>query len=126
MYRKFVIFLLSVYSLLSYAQFNIERLMTSGQIALHYEDYVLSMQYFNQVISLKPYLYQAWQYRSIAKFYLDDYVGAEEDANEAISLNPYVEEIYDLRAISRIRQKKFDKAIADYDRAILLSPTNKN
>lgn len=126
MYRKFVIFLLSVYSLLSYAQFNIERLMTSGQIALHYEDYVLSMQYFNQVISLKPYLYQAWQYRSIAKFYLDDYVGAEEDANEAISLNPYVEEIYDLRAISRIRQKKFDKAIVDYDRAILLSPTNKN
>ena len=39
------------------AQYNTDRLMTSGEIALHYEDYVLSIQYFNKVISLKPYLY---------------------------------------------------------------------
>ena len=35
------------------AQYNTDRLMTSGEIALHYEDYVLSIQYFNQVISFK-------------------------------------------------------------------------
>ena len=85
--------------------------MTSGQIALHYEDYVLSMQYFNQIISLRPYLYQPWQYRAIAKYYLDDYVGAEEDAAEAIKLNPYIEDIYDLRAISRIRQISFKRLL---------------
>ncbi len=126
MYRKLIVFLFSCLSLSSYGQFNIERLVTSGQIALHYEDYVLSMQYFNQVIALKPYLYKPWQYRAIAKFYLDDYIGAEADATEAIALNPYIEEVYDLRAISRIRQKKFEAAISDYDNALKLDPSNRN
>ena len=66
------------------AQYNTDRLMTSGEIALHYEDYVLSIQYFNQVISLKPYLYQPWQCRGAAKYYLEDYLGAENDATQAI------------------------------------------
>ena len=39
------------------AQFNTDRLLMVGQSALYYEDYVLSIQYFNQVISAKPYLY---------------------------------------------------------------------
>lgn len=126
MYRKFFVFILSLFSLWSHAQFNIERLVTSGQIALHYEDYVLSMQYFNQVIALKPYLYKPWQYRAVAKFYLDDYVGAEADASQAIALNPYIEEVYDLRGIARIRQKKFDAAIEDYNQALRLDPSNRN
>ena len=55
--RKYVILLLlSVISIGTRAQFNTDRLITSGEIALHYEDYVLSIQYFNQVIALKPYL----------------------------------------------------------------------
>ena len=59
--RKYVILLLlSVISIGTRAQFNTDRLITSGEIALHYEDYVLSIQYFNQVIALKPYLYQPW------------------------------------------------------------------
>ena len=65
------------------AQYNIDRLLTSGQMALHYEDYVLSIQYFNQIISLKPHLYLPWHLRGVAKYYLDDYVGAESDATEA-------------------------------------------
>ena len=96
-----------------HAQFNTDRLMTSGKIALHYEDYVLSIQYFSQIIILKPYLYEPYQMRSIAKFYLDDYSGAESDATEAIKLNPYVPEIFDLRGISRIRQKNYSDAIKD-------------
>lgn len=108
------------------AQFNVDRLITSGKVALHYEDYVLSIQYFNQAISLKPYLWEPWQYRAIAKFYLDDYSGAEIDASEAINLNPYIAEIYDLRGISRIRQKKYDGAIYDYNKALRVSPDNRN
>ena len=87
------------------AQYNIDRLLTSGQIALSYDDYVLSIQYFNRIIELKPYIYQPWQYRAAAKFYLDDFSGAESDATEAIRLNPFVDNIYDLRAISRIKQQ---------------------
>ena len=128
MLRRVVIAgLLSVFSWgVVRAQYNVERLLVSGQVALHYEDYVLSIQYFNQVLSLKPYLYQPWQYRAVAKFYLDDFTGAETDVSEAIRLNPYIDGLYDLRAISRIRQEKYQDAISDYTRAIALEPQVRN
>jgi tetratricopeptide (TPR) repeat protein len=108
------------------AQFNIDRMLTSGEIALHYEDYVLSIQYFNQIISLRPQLYKPWQLRGAAKFYLEDYAGAEDDATEAIRLNPYIDAIYDLRAIARIRQEKYKEAADDYTAAIKINPVQQN
>ena len=45
-------------SISTLAQFNTDRLLTIGRSALYYEDYVLSIQYFNQAISAKPYLYE--------------------------------------------------------------------
>jgi tetratricopeptide (TPR) repeat protein len=104
------------------AQYNVDRLITSGEVALHYEDYVLSIQYFSKALTLKPYLWQPWYDRAAAKFYLEDFAGAEADATKAIELNPYIENIFDLRAISRIRQEKYQEAISDYDRAISLQP----
>lgn len=101
-------------------------MLTSGEIALHYEDYVLSIQYFNQIISLRPQLYKPWQLRGAAKFYLEDYAGAEDDATEAIRLNPYIDAIYDLRAIARIRQEKYKEAADDYTAAIKINPVQQN
>ena len=101
-------------------------MLTSGEIALHYEDYVLSIQYFNQIISLRPQLYKPWQLRGAAKFYLEDYAGAEDDATEAIRLNPYIDAIYDLRAIARIRQEKYKEAADDYTEAIKINPVQQN
>ena len=111
-------------SLTSFAQFNIDRLIMVGRSALYYEDYVLSIQYFNQAISAKPYLYEPWFYRGVAKFYLDDFVGAEADCSEAIRINPYVNSLYELRGICRIRQAKYADAIGDYDAAIKYDPSN--
>ncbi len=108
------------------AQFNINRMLVSGEVALQYEDYVLSIQYFNRIINQRPNLYQPWHLRGAAKFYLDDYQGAEADASEAIRLNPYVDLIYDLRAISRIRQNDYKNAITDYTSAININPTQRN
>jgi tetratricopeptide (TPR) repeat protein len=113
---------LSVSSL--YAQFNTDRLVTIGRSALYYEDYVLSIQYFNQIILAKPYLYEPWFYRGVAKFYLDDYRGAEADCSEAISRNPYVVGMYELRGLCRIRQEKYGDAIADYNAALRYEPEN--
>lgn len=110
----------------SSAQYNFERVLMAGRSALYYEDYVLSMQYFNQVIMAKPYLYEPWYFRAIAKYNLDDFLGAENDCSEAISLNPYVSGIYELRGVCRIRQQKFSEAATDYDKAILNDPTNMN
>lgn len=125
--KKYLVFLLLAASALAAkAQYNVERLVTSGQVALHYEDYVLAIQYFNQVIALKPFLYEPWQGRAAAKFFLDDFVGAEADATEAIILNPYIDILYDLRAIARIRQQNYAGAVADYDKAIAISPDTRN
>ncbi len=113
-------------SLIAKAQFNIDRMLTSGEVALHYEDFVLSIQYFNQIIALRPHMYQPWHLRGVAKFYLEDFAGAEDDATQAINLNPYIEGIYDLRAIARIRQEKYEDAIADYTKAISIDPMQQN
>ena len=86
------------------AQFNTSRLIISGRSALYYEDYVLSIQYFNQAITAKPHLYEPWFYRGLAKFYLDDFEGAEDDVTHAIELNPYISNMYELRGLARIRR----------------------
>ena len=109
----------------SFAQYNTDRLMTIGRSALYYEDYVLSIQYFNQAISIKPYLYEPWFFRGVAKYYLDDYAGAESDCSEALRRNPYVISLYELRGLARIQQDKFVEAIDDYTRALKYDPENR-
>ena len=104
------------------AQFNADRLVMIGRSALYYEDYVLSIQYFNQAINAKPYLYEPWFYRAVAKYYLDDYAGAERDCTEAIERNPYIVGSYELRGLCRIQQKDYDKAIGDYNTALRYDP----
>ncbi len=127
MFRKHIVFILFLLASVSCrAQFNVDRLVRSGRIALQYEDYVLSIQYFNQAISAKPYLYEPWFYRALAKYNLGDYVGAEEDCGKAITINPYIDNMFDLRAVCRIRQQKYKDAIGDYGKAIELNPTNRD
>ena len=58
------------------AQWNTDRIMTIGRNALYFEDYVLSIQYFNRVISVKPYLAEPYMYRGMAKAQLGDYQDA--------------------------------------------------
>ena len=95
------------------AQYNTDRLITIGRSALYYEDYVLSIQYFTQAITSKPYLYEPWFFRGVAKYYLEDYVGAETDCSEAIRINPFVTNLYELRGLARIQQEKYQDAISD-------------
>ena len=109
-----------------HAQYNTDRLVMIGRSALYYEDYVLSIQYFNQAIGAKPYLYEPWFFRGVAKFYLDDFRGAESDCTEAIERNPYVVSCYELRGLCRINQKKYAEAIEDYTHALRYNPDNQS
>ena len=79
---------------LATAQLNTERIMEIGRNALYFEDYVLSIQYFNKVVEAKPFLHEPYFFRGLAKFYLDDYKGAEKDLDKAIEKNPYVSRSY--------------------------------
>lgn len=70
------------------AQYNTDRLLIIGRNALYFEDYVLSMQYFNQAINSKPYLYEPWFYRAVAKYNLDDFTGARLTARRPSASTP--------------------------------------
>lgn len=123
MAKKIILALLLFPSFLS-AQINTERVITIARNALYFEDYVLSIQYFNQVINAKPYLYEPYFFRALAKINLDDYQGAEADCDAAIQRNPFVIGAYQIRGLARIKQNKFDGAIKDYKKAIEHEPEN--
>ena len=121
-----IVFLLLFFPIVGMAQYNTDRLVMIGRSALYYEDYVLSIQYFNQAISAKPYLFEPWYYRAIAKYYLDDFAGAESDCSQAIHRNPYVVGTYELRGLCRIQQKDYADAVSDYNTALRYDPENLN
>jgi len=107
------------------AQINTDRVLAIGRNALYFEDYVLSIQYFNQVIRSKPYLAEPYLYRAMAKLNLDDYQGAEEDLNQCIEINPFLYYSYLYRGIARQYQNNFKGAIEDYNKGLGLHPEDK-
>lgn len=112
---KALIFSLMMFvSTLCCAQLNTDRIIEIGRNALYFEDYVLSIQYFNQVIDVKPYLHEPYFFRGLAKFYLDDYVGASEDFSSAIDRNPYIAQCYQLRGLCHARMDSFALAERDF------------
>ncbi|MBD5182640.1 MAG: tetratricopeptide repeat protein [Bacteroidales bacterium] len=107
------------------AQVNTDQVIRIGQNALYFDDYVLSIQYFNQAIQAKPYLAQPYFFRAIAKLNLEDYRGAEADASEALRLNPFLSDAWEVRGVARQNLGKDSLAILDYDHALELLPRNR-
>ena len=118
-------FLILLGSLSLPAQVNTDRVMLIGRNALYFEDYVLAIQYFNQVISAKPYLADPYYYRGLAKFMLDDFKGAEDDCTLCLERNPYWMAAYQLRAAARQNQEKFAEAAEDYARSLEFFPEDR-
>ena len=108
------------------AQLNTARVMEIGRNALYFEDYVLSIQYFNKVIDAKPFLYEPYFYRGLAKFYLDDFIGAQEDLTLSIVRNPYVARSYQLRGLCRANLDSLALAEQDIRAGIKYDPQNIN
>lgn len=124
---KLLILLLAVSSWLSTAtaQLNTDRITTIGRNALYFEDYVLSIQYFNQVIKLKPYLAEPYLLRAIAKIQLSDFSGALRDCNTSIECNPFQPGAYYTRGYAYRQLGELDLAEADFTKALQFSPENK-
>lgn len=107
------------------AQLNTDRITAIGRNALYFDDYVLSIQYFNQVIKLKPYLSEPYMLRAIAKIQLGDYIGAEMDCNAAIERNPFQPGAYYTRGYIYRQTHQLEKAAQDFSEALLFAPENK-
>ena len=121
----FVLLILSGACQRAGAQINAEQVMRVGQNALYFEDYMLSIQYFNQAIQAKPYLAQPYFFRAIAKLNLEDYLGAEADASLAIDRNPFIADAYEVRGVARQSRGMYAGAVEDYDHALKLLPKNR-
>ena len=119
------VLLLSSFSLQVRAQFNTDRITAIGRNALYFEDYVLSIQYFNQVIRLKPYLSEPYFFRAIAKIQLEDYQGALSDCNEAIERNPFSPGCYYTRGFVYRQLNRLQEAEDDFTKALHFSPENR-
>lgn len=107
------------------AQINTDQVMKIGRNAMYFEDYVLSIQYFNQVVAAKPYLAEPYFYRAIAKLSLDDFKGAEQDASLCIERNPFIVDAYQVRGVARQNMGQLAAAIEDYDKGLKLMPEDK-
>ncbi|MBQ9706127.1 MAG: tetratricopeptide repeat protein [Paludibacteraceae bacterium] len=108
-----------------HAQLNTDRITAIGRNALYFDDYVLAIQYFNQVIKLKPWLAEPYLYRAIAKIQLGDMAGAERDCSSAIQNNPFLPGAYYARGFVRLRQGHADMAENDFTEALVFAPDNK-
>jgi tetratricopeptide (TPR) repeat protein len=107
------------------AQINTSRVLAIGKNALFFEDYVLSIQYFNQVIKSKPYLAEPYLFRALAKFSLEDYKGAEVDFSLCLERNPFLVYAYQYRGAARQNQNNFEGAIEDYDKGLEFRPEDR-
>ena len=120
-----IIFSSFIFTVSSLAQINTDKVMAIGKNALYFEDYVLSIQYFNQVIKVKPYLAEPYFYRAVAKINLNDHQGAAEDCSLCIERNPFIVKAYECRGIARQQLEDFEGAVADYKKALDYYPDNK-
>ena len=124
--RLYCLFLFCLVMGMSYAQLNTERILSIGRNALYFEDYVLSIQYFNQIIKVKPYMAEPYMFRAIAKVQLGDYSGAEKDCEEVIKRNPFLPGAYYIRGFIRRQNELYSLAENDFSKALEFSPENKS
>ncbi len=125
---KLAVLIIAALNLLPFtmhAQVNAEQVLYIGKNVLSMEDYMLSIQYFNQAIKAKPYLSEPYFFRALAKLYLEDYKGAEEDCTLAIARNKFKTETYKVRGFARQNLGKDSLAILDYDAGLQYNPEDK-
>ena len=67
MLKRLLVVFLILCSLPASAQYNMKKLMEEGRRSLDVGYYVVSMQIFQRVVSLKPNMYEAWYLSGLSK-----------------------------------------------------------
>ena len=114
MKKAILLFIFQLCSLAMFAQINTDRVLTIGRNALYFEDYVLSIQYFNQVIKSKPWLAEPYFYRAVAKINLDDYKGAEEDCQNSIMIDKILHTFHPIEQCASFSEKYVNSTLDNY------------
>lgn len=103
-------------------QYDTDRFMFRGRMALSEGKYAEAIDVFNILIRIDPEMYEAYFFRGIAKYNLEDFMGATSDFDKTLSMNPLYTPAYHYRAITYSRTGKYDEAIRDLDEAMDLRP----
>jgi tetratricopeptide (TPR) repeat protein len=121
---RFLIILFLAAPLTLCAQINVNHFIFNGKQAIMNNEYPRAIELFNQVVSVRPDLFEPYFLRAISKYNLGDYKGAEQDLSAAIQMKPNYPEALLYRGICRERMMNFSDAISDFDRALKLEPYN--
>lgn len=109
----------------AHAQIDPTRVMTIGQNAILFKDYVLAIQYFNTAIRVDSTSARPYYWRAVAKYSLGDVRGAEQDASVSIGRNPFIYDAYYLRALTRHTLGEDSLALQDYKVVLADNPDNR-
>ena len=101
---------------------NAEESYNRGNTSLELGNNIEALSNFTKAIELNPNFYEAYNDRSVVKFYLKDYEGSINDCNRAIKLNPNFAEAYNNRGNALLEFDKFSEAIHNFNKAIDLNP----
>ncbi len=127
MQKAFLLFsfiLLSGYFQPGFSQRNVDLMLFQTQQMLINGEYINAIKSANEIVVVKPYLYEPYFLRGVAKFYLEDYHGAISDLDKAIELKPNSPRSNHYRALTRERISDFDGALSDFKAAMYQDPNN--
>lgn len=106
------------------AQRNVDLMLINAQQLIMSADYINAIQVCNEIITLKPFLFEPYYFRGVSKFYLEDFQGADIDLSKAIEIKPNSPRAYHYRALTRERIFDFSGSLHDFGEAIRQSPND--
>jgi len=122
--KNLTLFLLLIISFTGYSQLNTNNAILTGRSRLYFGNYIGSIESFNMIIKMKPYLPEPYFYRGIAKLELNDFRGAKKDLDKALEIKPFYPEALMYRGIANHNLKEFALAMDDYSKAMELDGAN--
>lgn len=108
------------------AQIDVSHVISIGRNALYFNDYVVSIGYFNRAIDARPWLAEPYLYRAIAKISLEDYQGALSDANLCLERNPFLSRAYLVKGVSQQNLGQYAEALQTYTEGLKLVPNQED
>ena len=106
------------------AQINTDRVMAIARNALFFEDYVLSIQYFNQVISAKPICMNRTSIGELRKSIWRIFKVRKPIVRKPSSVTRLFPDVTRYVDMPVFVQHKVDGAIEDYKKALEYDPEN--
>lgn len=104
------------------AQLNIDVAVAYGKNDIYNQDYKGAIARFDEILTIRPHLAEAYYLRAYAKYSLAKYEESESDCTLAIENNPFHAEYFQLRGLCRLNINKYQESSDDYSRVLNLLP----